>query len=213
MDFIVPEHIEEYVAAHTTPHTRLLEELEEYTLANCAYPQMLVGRVEGRLLKLLVRLIGARRVLEIGTFTGYSALCMAEGLPADGSLITCEINPEHAKIAQSFFDRSPYGKQITIHLGPALETLKTLPADRLFDMVFLDADKENYGNYYDAVLPRLRKGGLIVADNVLWSGRVLKPEKETDRALAQFNEKVLRDGRVENVMLTVRDGVMLIRKI
>jgi len=213
MDFIVPKHIEEYVAAHTSPHGALLEELEEYTIAHCANPQMLVGRVEGALLKTLVHLSGACRILEIGLFTGYSALSMAEALPENGALISCEINPEHAKIAQSFLDRSPHGKKIAIRLGPALETLKTLPADQAFDMVFLDADKENYSNYYDAVFPLLRKGGLVVADNVLWSGKVIKPQKETDQALAAFNDMVRADSRAENVLLTVRDGVMLIRKL
>jgi caffeoyl-CoA O-methyltransferase len=151
-------------------------------------------------------------VLEIGTFTGYSALCMAEALPKNGRLITCEIKSQHAEIAQSFFDRSPHGRKIRLRLGPALETLANLPASAIFDLVFLDADKENYVNYYEAVLPRLWSGGLIVADNVLWSGRVLAPKKKTDRAVVRFNKHVQRDPRVECVMLPVRDGVSLIRK-
>jgi caffeoyl-CoA O-methyltransferase len=173
---------------------------------------MLIGPHEGTLLGMLVRLSGARRVLEIGTFTGYSALCMAEALPKTGRLITCEINPERADIAQSFFDRSPHGRKIRLHLGAALETLADLPASATFDFVFLDADKENYVNYYEAVLPRLRPGGVIIADNVLWSGRVLAPKRKTDRAVVKFNKHVHRDPRTECVMLPVRDGVSLIRK-
>ena len=156
--------------------------------------------------------VRARCVLEIGTFTGYSALCMAEALPAKGKLTTCEIKPEHADIARSFFARSPHGHKIKIHLGPAIETLAGLPVSASIDFVFLDADKENYVNYYEAVLPCLRPGGLIVADNVLWSGRVLAPKKKSDRAVVRFNNHVRRDPRVECVMLPVRDGVSLIRK-
>ena len=173
---------------------------------------MLTGAHEGALLAMLVRLVGARRVLEIGAFTGYSALCMAGALPADGEILSCDINPETSAIAQSFFDRSPHGHKIRLRLAPALETLAGLPDSQTFDLVFLDADKENYVNYYEAVLPRLRPGGVIVADNVLWSGRVLAPKEKTDHAVAAFNEHVRRDTRAECVMLPVRDGVSLIRK-
>ncbi|MEK7716720.1 MAG: class I SAM-dependent methyltransferase, partial [Pseudomonadota bacterium] len=207
MKAIIPRKIEEYCLRHTTTRDKLLRELESYTQRHCADAQMLIGPHEGALLAMLVRLSGARRILEIGAFTGYSALCMAEALPAKGKLTTCEIKPEHAEIAQSFFDRSPHGHKIKIHLGPALETLAGLPVSASFDFVFLDADKENYVNYYEAVLPRLRSGGLIVADNVLWSGRVLAPKKKTDRAVVAFNKHVYRDPRIECVMLPVRDGV------
>lgn len=212
MKAIIPRKIEEYCLRHTTARNKLLRELEKYTQRTCADAQMLIGPFEGALLAMLVRLTGARRILEIGCFTGYSALCMAEALPRNGRLTTCEIKPEHAEIAQSFFDRSPHGRKIKLRLGPALETLASLPASARFDFVFLDADKENYVNYYEAVLPRLRPGGLIVADNVLWSGRVLAPKKKTDRAVVAFNKHVRRDPRVECVMLPVRDGVSLIRK-
>ena len=212
MDFIVPKPIEEYAAAHSSPHSALLEELEEYTIANCDMSQMLVGRVEGGFFRMLVQLTGACRILEIGLFTGYSALSMAEALPEDGELISCDMNEATSRIAQSFFDRSRHGKKITIRLGPALKTIKTLPADHPFDLVFLDADKENYSHYYDAVLTLLKPGGLLVADNVLWSGNVLDPQKDTDKALVAFNDKVQQDSGVENVLLTVRDGLMLIRK-
>ncbi len=209
---IVPEPIENYAAAHSTPPSPLLRELEEYTRAHCAHAGMLVGGLEGALLQMLVHLTGARRVLEIGLFTGYSALTMAEALPADGELISCEVNPDTAAIAQSFFDRSPHGGKIKIRLGRALKTLRSLPAAAPFDLVFLDADKENYSAYYDLALPMLRPGGLIVADNVLWSGRVLQPAQESDHALVAFNSKVQQDAAVENVLLSARDGVMLIRK-
>ena len=209
METFVPKPIEEYATAHTTPPADLLNELEAYTIANCEFPQMLVGRLEGTLLKILVKLTGARRILEIGLYTGYSALFMAEALPDDGEIISCEINPDNAKVAQSFLDRSPHGHKIKIRLGPALETIKGLPAEAVFDLVFVDADKENYTNYYEAVMPKLRSGGIIVADNVLWSGNVLKPKEATDRAIVAFNNHIQQDARTENVMLTVRDGVML----
>jgi caffeoyl-CoA O-methyltransferase len=212
MKAIVPRKIEEYCLRHSSTEDKLLRELEKYTQRHCADAQMLIGPHEGALLTLLVRLTGARRVLEIGTFTGYSALCLAEALPKNGRLLTCEINPRHADIAQSFFKRSRHGRKIRIHLGPALETLADLPRSVSFDFVFLDADKENYVNYYEAVWPRLRPGGLIVADNVLWSGRVLAPKQKTDRAVVRFNRHVRRDPRVECVMLPLRDGVSLIRK-
>ena len=212
MDNIVPKLIEDYAAAHSQTPSPLLDELEAHTHAHCALPQMLVGRLEGGLLKMLVRLTGARRILEIGLFTGYSALTMAEALPEGGTIVSCEINKETAAIAQSFFDRSPHGRKISLRLGPALDTLATLPKDALFDLVFVDADKENYANYYDAALPLLRPGGLLVADNVLWSGAVLDPKLDSDRALVAFNNKVHQDPRVEHVMLTVRDGVMLVYK-
>ena len=212
MKAIIPRKIEEYCLRHTSARDKLLRELEKYTNRHCADAQMLIGPHEGALLAMLVRLSGTRRILEIGCFTGYSALCMAEALPRNGRLTTCEIKPEHAEIAQSFFARSPHGPKIKIHLGPALETIAGLPASARFDFVFLDADKENYVNYYEAVLPRLRRGGLIVADNVLWSGRVLAPKKKTDRAVVAFNKHVRRDPRVECVMLPVRDGMSLIRK-
>jgi caffeoyl-CoA O-methyltransferase len=147
--------------------------------------------------------------LEIGTFTGYSALMMAEGLPGDGRLVTCEINPKAAEIARRYFAKSPHGHKIEIRLGAALETIATL-AEPL-DIVFIDADKTNYLNYYEACVPLLRPGGLIVADNVLWSGKVIDPNDDDTRAIVAFNERVQADPRVENVCLTVRDGMMLAR--
>lgn len=210
MTFILPEKIEQYCAAHSAPASALANELDEFTNRHCAAPQMLTGAWEGGFLKLLVGITRAWRVIEIGTFTGYSALNMAEALPQDGELITCEIDPKNAEIARRFFERSPHGEKITLRLGPALETIKTLAPP--FDLVFIDADKENYSNYFEVCLPLLRQGGVIAADNVLWSGRVLDPKEASDRAIAAFNEKVRRDPRVECVMLPIRDGVSLIRK-
>jgi caffeoyl-CoA O-methyltransferase len=210
---ILAPALETYCAAHSSAPSALLDELERHTQAHCAHSQMLVGRLEGTFLKMLIKLSGARRILEIGLYTGYSALTMAEALPDDGTIISCDINTANAAIAQSFFDRSPHGRKITIRLGPALDTLKALPSDQTFDLVFLDADKENYLNYYEAVLSRVKPGGLIVADNVLWSGKVLSPSEHSDHAIVAFNANVARDVRVEKVMLGVRDGMLVIRKL
>jgi caffeoyl-CoA O-methyltransferase len=207
---LVPAKIEAYAAAHTDPPGALYEELREVTYARMDSPNMQVGPVEGAFLKMLVQLSGAKRVLEIGMFTGYSGLKMAEGLPDGGELITCDIDPEAEAIAREFHARSPHGKKITIRMGPALRTIKSLRPP--LDLVFIDADKERYSAYYKAVLPLLRPGGLIVADNTLWSGRVLKPRAESDRAIVAFNKLVARDKRVEKVLLTVRDGMLLVRK-
>lgn len=206
MDFINKE-VERFAHDHTAPESDLFRRLQEETFATMQYPQMQVGRIEGRFLKMLVRLTGARRILEIGMFTGYSALMMAEGLPDDGRLLTCDVNPKAEEVARRYFAESPDGYKIEIRMGPALETIATL-TDPL-DMVFIDADKTNYLNYYEACLPLLRPGGLIAADNVLWSGKVLQPEDDDTRALVAFDERVQADPRVENVCLTVRDGIML----
>ncbi len=207
---LIDTRLEEYAIAHSRGVSPLLQELQTYTYEHCANPQMVTGPLEAGFLRMLVQLIGARRVLEIGLFTGYSALAMAEVLPVDGELISCEIDHQHCAIAKSFFSRSPHGDKIRIVLGPALETLDTVIGP--FDLVFLDADKENYRQYYEKALSLLRPEGLLVADNTLWSGRVLDPKKDTDHALVAFNQRVQRDDRVENVLLTVRDGMMLARK-
>jgi caffeoyl-CoA O-methyltransferase len=207
---LVPPDIEKYAQEHTEVPGPLFEELQRITWERMSAPQMQVGRLEGTFLRMLVRMTGARRVLEIGTFTGYSALMMAEGLPDDGELITCDINPQAEAIARDFFARSPHGRKITLRMGPALETLKTLQGP--FDLAFIDADKGNYSAYYDAIVPLLRTGGLLVADNTLWSGRVLAPQRPDDHALVAFNQRVAADPRVEKVLLTVRDGMMLALK-
>jgi caffeoyl-CoA O-methyltransferase len=207
MDRFIDEAVEKYAHDHTEPESEMFERLRKETFAVMKYPQMQVGRIEGRFLKMLVRLTGARRVLEIGMFTGYSALMMAEGLPEDGRIITCDVDPKAEEMARRYFAESPQGHKIEIRMGPALDTIATL--DGPFDMAFIDADKTNYPNYYEAVLGLLRTGGLIVADNVLWSGRVLNPEDDDTRAIVEFNRRVASDPRVENVCLTVRDGMML----
>jgi caffeoyl-CoA O-methyltransferase len=204
---IVDERIEQFAHDHTKPESELYLRLRDETYASMTSPDMQVGRIEGSFLKMLVRLTGARRVLEIGMFTGYSALMMAEGLPDDGHLITCDIDPKAEAIASRYFAQSPHGRKIEIRIGPAIETIKSLTGP--LDMVFIDADKSNYSNYYEACLPLLRQGGLIVADNVLWSGRVLNPQDEDSRAIVAFDERVQADPRVENVCLTMRDGIML----
>jgi caffeoyl-CoA O-methyltransferase len=209
--FIVDERVEGYAEAHTTPDGELFERLAEETRAKTTAPQMMVGRIEGQFLATLVALQGARRILEIGTFTGYSAISMASALPADGELITCDVDPEATAIARRYMDESGHGDKIDIRLGPALETLKTL--DGPFDIVFIDADKPSYKGYYEASLPLLADDGLLIADNVLWSGRVVEPGgDESTAAIKEFNEHVAADDRVVSVMLTVRDGMTLVRK-
>jgi caffeoyl-CoA O-methyltransferase len=210
LSFIVDERWEEYAERHTTPPEPLLAELAAETKATMAAPQMLTGPIEGRFLELLVAGAGAKRVLEIGTFTGFSALSMAAALPPDGRIDTLDIEPKHADVAQRYFDRSPHGSKITLHLGPALETIAKLEGE--FDFVFIDADKPNYDAYYEAVLPRLSERGLIAIDNTLWSGKVLDPPDESSRQIAALNDKLAADERVVAVQLTVRDGITLIRR-
>ncbi|MGD1076500.1 MAG: class I SAM-dependent methyltransferase [Thermodesulfovibrionales bacterium] len=210
MDMVARE-AEEYAADHTTPMSALLEEIEYFTLTRTPYPNMVTGRVEGRFLQVVAQLFTAQHIVDIGTFTGYSALAMAEVLPDDGEIITIEHNTDHAKIAQDFFDRSPSGFKITLRVGEALEILKTLP-DAKTDLVFIDADKQNYGAYYSESMRILRAGGLILADNALWYGRIFDPKDEESRAMADFNELVKEDNRAEKLFLSIRDGIYLIRK-
>jgi caffeoyl-CoA O-methyltransferase len=212
MAFIVRDEIERYAEEHTTPPTELLAALAEETRASLRSPQMLTGTIEGRFLEMLVWASGARRVLELGTYSGYSALSMAAALPEGGRVDTCEIDEQHADVARRYIGQSPYAGRITVHVGPALDTIERLEGD--FDLVFIDADKENYVNYYEAVVPRLAERGLIAADNTLWSGRILDDEDSSEgtRAIKAFNEHVRSDERVVSVMLTIRDGVTLIRR-
>lgn len=209
-EYRIPEAIGDYALRHTTPLPPLLEELLAKTRERLGRRVVWAnGPAEATFLQVLVQSLGARRVLEIGTFTGFSALMMAAALPDDGELITCDVDPECIEIARSFFARSPHGRKITIRQGPALETLKTLSGP--FDLVFVDADKENYVGYFDAALPLLAPNGIMVVDNVLWRGRVLHPESEEDHAIVAFAEHVQRDDRVTNALLTTGDGVMVIR--
>ena len=212
MTYIVPEEIEGYAQAHTTPPSELLQRLAEETKATLERPSMLTGAIEGRFLEFLVYGTGARRVLELGTYSGYSAISMAAALPAEGRIDTCEVDEQHAEVARRYIEEAGLSDRITIHLGPALETIARLEGE--FDFVFIDADKENYVNYYEAVLPRLTERGLIAADNTLWSGRVLDESDDSQATLAirVFNEHVRDDDRIVSVMLTVRDGVTLIRR-
>jgi caffeoyl-CoA O-methyltransferase len=210
MAFIVNEQVEEYAAEHTTQLNELFDRLAAETREKTTAPQMMVGRIEGGFLATLVRLTGAKRILELGTFTGYSSIAMASALADDGRIITCDVDPEATAIARRYMDESGYGGKIEIKLGPALETIQTL--DGPFDIVFIDADKPNYQAYYEAVLPLLADNGLIIADNVLWSGRVVEPDgDESTQAIKAFNEHVAADDRVLSVMLTVRDGMTLVQ--
>ena len=211
MPQIVPTEIDNYAAAHTKPLPPLLEELIRETESKFAdRAQMLSGQVEGQFLRMLVAATGAQRVLEIGTFTGFSALMMAAGLPSDGELVTLELSAEHAQFARSFIARSEDGGKIRLIEGPALESLKTLRGP--FDFAFIDADKTSYPAYFKAALRLLSHGGLIALDNALREGDVLDPKDEGTVAIAELNDLITRDESVENVMLTVRDGVMLVRK-
>lgn len=208
---LVKEEIENYAKKHSMPESQLLRELFKETYEKTKIPQMIVGHLQGAFLKLLVKLVSGKRVLEIGTFTGYSALAMASGLEDGGELITCDVDDEVVNIAKKYWKQSPHGKKIKFILGNALETLQKLSG--LFDLVFIDADKVNYVNYWDLCVPKVTKGGLIVVDNVLWGGRVLNPKEEEDFAIDKFNKYVVSDSRVEVVMLPVRDGITIAYKV
>jgi len=203
---------EEYAMRYTTPEDPLIKSVAEYTHAHHPDPQMLSGHLQGKFLEIFSILLKPRRILEIGTFTGYSALCMAKGLTNDGELHTIEIREETAAIARGNFSRSIEHEKIILHIGDALQLIQTL--DESWDLVFIDADKINYKAYYQLVLPRVRKGGVILADNVLFHGEVLEePVKgKNAKAIQSFNDFVLNDHSVDKVMLTVRDGLFLFRK-
>ena len=201
--------LDDYLDAHATPLEPLLQENYEATYASLSSPQMIAGPVLGRLLRFLVATVAPRLVLEIGTFSGYSALAMAGGLPPAGRIVTCELSPERAQFAQSYFDRSPWADRIDLRVGPALDTVANL--DGPFDFVFIDADKTGYPAYYDAVVPKLSPRGVIAIDNTLRGGDVADPVDDGDRVMAAFNDHVHADARTENVILSVRDGVTLVR--
>ena len=205
--------IEDYVDAHTDDVSLLLEELMAETEKITGRSFWSIGKVEGKLLQLLIKLSKTRRAVEVGTFTGYSALIIAEALPEDGILTTCESSPEYADIATRYFSKSPCGRKIKLKLGSALQTLKNMPANSQ-DFVFIDADKPSYGDYFDEALRILGPGGLIFVDNIFWRNKIFK-KKITNinaKAIAAFNEKVRQEDRVEKVMLSIRDGVYLMRK-
>ena len=209
---LASERLEAYIEAHTTPPAAHLAALADETRASLSAPQMLTGTVEGRLLEALVWAAQPHLVLELGTYSGYSALAMAAALPPGGRIITCELDAERADFAQRHIDASPHAERIELRRGPALDTIAAL--DGPFDLVFIDADKPNYANYYEAVVPKLAERGLIAADNTLWSGRVAEDEDESEAtdAMRTFNDRVRDDDRVVAVMLSVRDGITLIRR-
>jgi caffeoyl-CoA O-methyltransferase len=213
MPVLSSDALSDYVHAHTSePHPAFAALVEE-TRSTLELPQMQVGRVEGAFLRMLVQISGARRILEIGTYSGYSSMALASGLPEGGELITCDIDPVATEVARRHMDASPWGEKIEIRLAPAIETIESLAAGGArFDLVFIDADKPAYISYWNAVLPLVPSGGLILADNTLWSGSVLAPNDEEGAALDAFNRHVKADDRVEHVLLSVRDGVMLCRK-
>jgi caffeoyl-CoA O-methyltransferase len=213
VSFIVDPSVEDYAEAHTSPEGDLFERLAAETHEKTTAPQMMVGRIEGRFLGVLVRSLRARRVLELGTFTGYSSISMALALPSGGRVITCDVNEETTAIARRYAEEAGVADRIDYRLGPGLETIAQL--DGPFDLVFIDADKPNYVNYYEATLPLLADGGLIVADNTLWSGRVIDEtdDEDTTQAIRAFNDHVAEDARVENVLLTVRDGMNLVWRV
>ena len=211
MVFIASEEIERYAEAHTTPPSELQRRLAEETRATLRSPQMLTGLVEARLLEFLVFAIRPQRVLELGTYSGYSSLAMASVLPPGGHIDTCEADEEHAAVARRYLDEAGVGDRVTIHLGPALETIERLEGE--FDFVFVDADKVNYPAYYEALVPRLSPNGLMVLDNTLWSGAVAEPDDSAEtRMFVELNQRIASDPRVVAVLLTVRDGITLVRR-
>jgi caffeoyl-CoA O-methyltransferase len=212
VSFIVEATVEEYAEAHSSPNGELFERLAAETREKTTAPQMMVGLLEGTFLAFLVRSLGARRVLELGTFTGYSAISMAQALPTGGRVITCDVNEETTAIANRYAEEAGVADRIDFRLGPALDTIAGL--DGPFELVFIDADKVNYVNYYEATLPLLADNGLMVVDNTLWSGVVADADnqEETTQAIRALNDRVLEDPRVENVLLTVRDGMNLVRR-
>jgi predicted O-methyltransferase YrrM len=210
MDFI-PDDLQKYVADHTSPESKLLQQITRDTQAKILMPRMLSGHVQGRFLSMISHLIKPKHILEVGTYTGYSAICLAEGLPAGGKLVTIDINEELESRVRDYFQEAGLTEKIDYRIGDAARIIPSL--DLVFDLVFIDADKENYSLYYDLVFEKVCPGGLILADNVLWSGKVVKSKTDKDtRALLEFNQKVRNDPRVECMLLPLRDGIMMIRK-
>ena len=209
---IIDQNIQQYAEQHTTAESPLLKQLNRHTHANVMMPRMLSGHLQGRLLAMISQMIKPDNILEIGTYTGYSALCLAEGLKPDGKLITIDVNEELEPLLKKYFADAGVNDRIDLRIGNATSIIPSL--DVKFDLVFIDADKENYSRYFDLVIDKLNLNGFILADNVLWSGKVLQPNADKDtRAIVEFNKKVQEDPRVENVLLPVRDGIMLIRKV
>lgn len=211
---LIDHTIEAYCEAHTTPECELLHRLNRQTNLETVNPRMLSDQLQGQFLTFISKMLRPERILEIGTFTGYSALCLAEGLAPTGELHTIEVNVEYEDRIREYFGQSPLGKQIILHIGDALQVVPTL--DITWDLVFIDADKEDYLSYYESVLPSVRKGGFILADNVLWNGKVVQEAAGNDRdtrAILAFNDHVQNDSRVRNLLLPFRDGIMIIEKL
>lgn len=208
---LINDDLLRYAEEHTTPESPLLQRISRDTHAHVMMPRMLSGHLQGRVLAMISQMIRPSCILEIGTYTGYSAICLAEGLAKDGTLITIDKNDELEERVRGYFEEAGLSSKVEYIIGNALEVVPTL--SQPLDLVFIDADKVNYATYYDLVIDQLRPGGYILADNVLWSGKVLsdKPDKDT-RAIIEFNRKVQQDNRVENVLLPIRDGITLIRK-
>jgi caffeoyl-CoA O-methyltransferase len=212
MNQLIPSEIEAYAEAHSIPESSVCRALREETYRTMEYSRMLVGPLEGAFLKMMTQVVGAKRVLEIGTFTGYSALCFAEALPKDGTVVTCDIDEKAAAVARRYIAQAPFGRKIDIRMGPALETMRTLSGP--FDLIFIDADKTNYLNYYRRSLDLLAPSGVILIDNVLWSGEVLKqpPPDESTAAIQELNRTISADPRVIAVLVTIRDGILVVRR-
>lgn len=212
MNFL-PKHINFYSEQHTAPESVLLQDLNRETYLKVLYPRMVSGHYQGRLLSFFANMVRPLRILEVGTYTGYSTICLAEGLAENGKIFTIEKNPELEYIARKYWQKAGIEAQIALHIGNALDIIPTLA--ETWDLVFLDADKENYVNYYPIILKQVRKGGIILADNVLWSGKVADTQTHSDKdtiSIDRFNKMVLADPSVECVLLPVRDGIMMIRK-
>ncbi|MEM9325214.1 MAG: O-methyltransferase [Bacteroidota bacterium] len=211
MEFFPPE-LSAYVEHHSSPESDLLRRIHRETHLHVLKPRMVSGHLQGRFLSMISHMMRPRRILEIGTFTGYSALCLAEGLQPDGRLVTIDINEELTSRVRSYFDDSPYGHQIEMKIGNALDILPNL--EETWDLAFIDADKVNYHRYYDLLIDKMRPGGVLLADNVLWSGKVTQNNKtdEDTVAIRDFNQKIQEDPKVENVLAPIRDGLMMIRK-
>jgi predicted O-methyltransferase YrrM len=211
MHFISQE-LEDYIEQHSENEPELLAALNKETYQKILLPRMLSGHFQGRVLSMLSKLIRPVNILEIGTFTGYAALCLCEGMQENGQLHTIDIKEELVDFQRKYFDKSPWGNQIVQHLGEAISILPTL--DMKFDLVFIDADKENYINYFELILPKMNKGGIVLSDNVLWSGKVLEPLQKNDlstKILLEYNELLKNDARVETVLLPIRDGLTVSR--
>ena len=211
MHFISQE-LEDYIEQHSEKEPALLAALNKETYQKILLPRMLSGHFQGRVLSMLSKLIRPVNILEIGTFTGYAALCLCEGMQENGQLHTIDIKEELATIQRKYFDKSPWGSQIFQHLGEAIDIIPTL--ELKFDLVFIDADKENYLNYFEMIVPKMKKGGIILSDNVLWSGKVLEPLQKNDsstKVLLEYNELLKNDPRVETVLLPIRDGLTVSR--